>query len=618
MRDAAECQGLSAGQKGLSQKKLLRAEYRKTKDATDMKKRVWKGYGKNRRGRREKRQTLQFAVRKILIPVFFVLLGLLVCLLIELAEIRKLASQYAEDTAELYTDQINYDIVQISNELVLVLENNDDIKKLPAGLDSTQGAYYGLLRKIRNQNLVMKFHYREADLFFMYSEKADVLIWDIGTAFGNSSVNGVTHAVREFCRTTVHENSGVTRWDYLETDDGIHMIGWYVKKGNLIGCVVKVEKIFSMLQEMPDNYQVIPYLRKPDGTLILSEACEGKNPALIKSTRNSELYEYRLGSLGELCMYIILDGGTLENVLKMQVLLVFLIIPLLLLCLFLVYRYYQNLMKPLSQFVLGISEMEQEQMINENGKNNILELEAVSEQFRTLLRKIRSLKIAIYEKELNEQRTELEYMQEQIRPHFTLNCLSLIHGIADVHGEEKIARITKELSEYIRYNYRDSGTERDLQEELAHVRTYMELQKLRYGEEAFRFAVIADGIEREYDIPPLVLQTLVENSVLHAVDLDHLVEISLYIAIETYEDGEYLYICVSDTGKGFSKEIMEAVEKDLPIVYNGRKHVGLQNIRKRLKLLYGDRASMTLQNMDEHYGAVVEIRIPQGGREESC
>ena len=90
-----------------------------------------------------------------------------------------------------------------------------------------------------------------------------------------------------------------------------------------------------------------------------------------------------------------------------------------------------------------------------------------------------------------------------------------------------------------------------------------------------------------------------------------MVEISLYITTEIYENGKYLYICVSDTGKGFSREIIEAIEKDLPIIYNGRKHVGLQNIRRRLQLLYGGRASMTIQNMDENYGAIVEIRIPQ-------
>ena len=167
------------------------------------------------------------------------------------------------------------------------------------------------------------------------------------------------------------------------------------------------------------------------------------------------------------------------------------------------------------------------------------------------------------------------------------------------------------LSEYIRYNYRDAGKERDLFEELGHVKKYVELQKLRYGEEAFAFEVIEDLPEGEIRIPSLILQTLVENCVVHAVSLDRPVEISVYITSEEYEDGKYLYLCVSDTGNGFSKEILEAIEKDLPIIYNGRKHVGLQNIRRRLQLLYGERASMVLQNMDENYGAVVEIRIPQ-------
>lgn len=143
------------------------------------------------------------------------------------------------------------------------------------------------------------------------------------------------------------------------------------------------------------------------------------------------------------------------------------------------------------------------------------------------------------------------------------------------------------------------------------MKNYVELQKLRYGEDGFRFEVIEDARVGECRVPSLVLQTLVENSIVHAVTLDRMVEISLYITSEVYEDGRYLYICVSDTGKGFSREIIEAIEKDLPIIYNGRKHVGLQNIRRRLQLLYGGRATMTIENMDENYGAIVEIRIPQ-------
>lgn len=268
-------------------------------------------------------------------------------------------------------------------------------------------------------------------------------------------------------------------------------------------------------------------------------------------------------------------------------------------------------MIPLKVFTEGISNMEEEQLLHEDGKNNILELEAVSDRFRFLLRKIQSLKIAIYEKELQEKRAELEYMQEQIRPHFFLNCLSLIHGMADKSGEKEITYITKVLSEYIRYNYRESGKERKLIEEIEHVKKYMEIQKLRYGDSAFRFEVICEDVGDEVLVPSLVLQTLVENAVVHGVNLDHLVEISLYVTMENYNGGKWLYICVSDTGSGFSDDILKALSEDMPIVYGGRKHIGLQNVKRRLELLYGQDAELSVQNMGEHYGAIVEVRILQ-------
>ena len=49
----------------------------------------------------------------------------------------------------------------------------------------------------------------------------------------------------------------------------------------------------------------------------------------------------------------------------------------------------------------------------------------------------------------------------------------------------------------------------------------------------------------------------------------------------------------------------------LPIIYHGRHHVGISNIKRRLALMYGERASITCSNMDENYGAVVEVRLPK-------
>ena len=79
---------------------------------------------------------------------------------------------------------------------------------------------------------------------------------------------------------------------------------------------------------------------------------------------------------------------------------------------------------------------------------------------------------------------------------------------------------------------------------------------------------------------------------------------------ETHNDIECLYICVSDNGKGFSPEILEKIENDGEIYYNNRRHVGLQNIKKRLKLIYGEQAAFHLSNMDEGFGAISEVWIP--------
>lgn len=213
-------------------------------------------------------------------------------------------------------------------------------------------------------------------------------------------------------------------------------------------------------------------------------------------------------------------GGILENVLIMQIAFVVLIAVLLIVCALEITAYYHRILEPLEKFGQKLEELEKEQSLNDDGSNNLLELESVSGKFKELLRKIQGLKIAIYEKELAEQKAELEYTQEQIKPHFFLNCLSLIHGIADKNNEGEIVEITTVLSDYMRYIFQDSKKQRDVEEELEHIEAYIRIQKLRYGEEAFSFEATTDGDIGEWKVPSLLLQTLVENSVVHGVSLN--------------------------------------------------------------------------------------------------
>lgn len=513
-------------------------------------------------------------------PVFLVLMGLVVCLLWGVWENRKLADKYIADTAKLYVDQINRDMSQINSELIYLLDSDSNIKEIPDQITSTDAQYYEMEQTLRERNRVLKIRYHEVQTFFVYGQKANVLI-----TFGDD--------------------------DYI--------VGWYAKNKKVIGCVINLNLIFRTIRAKTEEYDVIPFMVDARGRVMTQADTSEKykneiidfSKAGKKKEKNATVYSYQLGTVGKINLMVLPGGGILENVLIMQIAFVVLIAVLLIVCALEITAYYHRILEPLEKFGQKLEELEKEQSLNDDGSNNLLELESVSGKFKELLRKIQGLKIAIYEKELAEQKAELEYTQEQIKPHFFLNCLSLIHGIADKNNEGEIVEITTVLSDYMRYIFQDSKKQRDVEEELEHIEAYIRIQKLRYGEEAFSFEATTDGDIGEWKVPSLLLQTLVENSVVHGVSLDRKSEISLYLTNETYEDGEYLYICISDTGNGFSKEALDAIENDTPIIYHGRHHVGISNIKRRLALMYGERASITCSNMDENYGAVVEVRLPK-------
>ena len=559
---------------------------------------------------RKKVQSLKSVSLKLLIPLGIAVTALLAFLILGLWENRRLANDYVKDTAELYVGQINRDFSQINSELVYVSKQNRDIRQLPSTLDPKEASQYETFNSIIEQNRILKIRYEEVQLFYVFEQEAEVLITDSGVIFP-SSVQ--TDLYQELIRVlneqaSVHVNT--TNWSLLKVQEKTYIISWYTNRNKTMGGVIDLERIFEILQNGIRNYEVIPFVKDREGRILLPEGISEEHKARILSGSEEHLHSYTLGGVGQIHLYIVPGSGMLERILVLQMLFVALIIALLIFCLVIAYNYYNKIMTPMRDFVEALENMNEEQMLNENGTNNILELEFASGKFRTLLRKIQSLKIAIYEKELKEQQAELEYVQEQVRPHFLLNCLSVIHGKADEKGETEIVRITEVLSDYMRYVIKDSKNQRVIREELAHIAFYVEMQKLRYGEEAFSYETILDGKVEDCLVPPLLLQTLVENAIVHGVTLDNKIEISLYITSEDYEDGSYLYISVSDTGRGFSQETLEALENDSPIIYGGRKHVGLQNVRRRLELLYGGRAGITFSNMGENYGAVVEVHLP--------
>ena len=555
---------------------------------------------------------------QVMIPVIILFLGILVVMFQSMFEARQLVYRYIEDTARLYVEQINTDITKINYEIVTLTSKKGEANNIPAGVRPEDSQYYPILNELVEQNRNLKIRYKEPCCFFVYLEEADLFISDSGSVFKDSQKQGLSNVLMEELRMRKGERTPYSQWYFVNDGEQDYVFSRFSKNGMTMGCAIRLEELFNTLHINSLGYEGIPYILDKDGTIFVSSRDRDKiDPETLKRIAGkragifseSVIYSFPIsGIIGETRAFHIMispSGGILEKIMRLQVILVFLSIGIIVGCALVIRVYYQSVLRPMKQFVNSLKNTEEEQWINENGNNNILELE-----FKGLLRKIKALKIDIYEKELARQKTELEAMQMQIKPHFYLNCLSLIHGMADVAKQEKIVYITEILSNYMRYVMRDAFEPRQLKEEIEFIQNYVEIQQIRYGKEAFSFEVIMDNNMEEYLVPTLIIHNFVENAITHAVSLDNHVEITLYIVNENYEDGEYLYICVSDTGKGFPPDILEAIEQDKPIYYNDRKHIGIQNSLKRLKIMYGDKAKINFTNMDEGYGAVVEITIP--------
>ncbi len=199
----------------------------------------------------------------------------------------------------------------------------------------------------------------------------------------------------------------------------------------------------------------------------------------------------------------------------------------------------------------------------------------------------------VKEAELTENRIAM--MFSQIQPHFLYNALSAIEDLCDIDIDITKTAIN-DFAHYLRGNLEAIGNKRliPFEDELEHVETYLALEKLRFKE---KLNVIYNIKARQFFLPPLTVQPIVENAVRHGI---HKKPGNGIVTISTEETDTVIYICISDDGVGFDP----GEPKD-----DGRIHVGIANVRERLEAQCGGK--LEIESKPE-MGTNVVITIPKG------
>lgn len=180
-----------------------------------------------------------------------------------------------------------------------------------------------------------------------------------------------------------------------------------------------------------------------------------------------------------------------------------------------------------------------------------------------------SKNIKIAEEQEKNKEAQIKIMVSQIQPHFVYNSLSAISTLIPI-DPEKAQKALDDFTEYLRGNI-SSLTETRLiffKDELKHIKTYIELEKMRFGN---RLKVQYDIQVSTFEIPCLSIQPIVENAVKHGV-LQKMEGGT--VSLKTHEDDEFYYIEIEDDGVGFDLNKID---------FATNEHIGLKNIKYRIE-----------------------------------
>ncbi len=185
---------------------------------------------------------------------------------------------------------------------------------------------------------------------------------------------------------------------------------------------------------------------------------------------------------------------------------------------------------------------------------------------------------------------ELQFLKSQLNPHFLFNSLNNIYSLA-YQKSDKTADAVLKLSEIMRYMiYESNDSWVPLNKELDYVKSYIELQKLRFKDGAAVELVVSGEIDAQ-PIVPLILISFVENAFKHGVAND----LSDPIRINLIANQKILHFSVSNRKNFFNKDEMGGV--------------GLSNVERRLQLLYPDRYKLNIVNSATHYTSELMLDI---------
>ncbi len=505
-----------------------------------------------------------------------------------------------EDSLQMVDGFVNEamysDSTQSTTQLYYSLKNEED----PLSLLSARSTVLKSLQSIRTWSAMI-------DYIMLYTDRADDFKW---LEVGSDNNLMVRAQIRNTLSDYLEEGSNVDIHRYMiwPSDYGNQMLRVLKVNGSYLVVGVSQREILNSLSKAAFDDNSISFAADENGNIIFSsEPIDCQITAYDEGgyvTVNGKRYlqtgyvsdqgNYFFGSL-TLRSAILKDTFTFDLVFLGVFLLVAVLFPVTIIML------RKNVERPLEQIsdkMNEIAEGDLDATVDE--EFSIKELDVLVKVFNHMTGKLSQLKIEKYEMELEAQKATMQYLQQQLKPHFFANVLNIIYSLAERKDFETIQRLSKAIVSYSRYMFRDTRELVEMSRELEQLGYYMEIQEIRYMKQIKLDIDIPDELQSAL-VPPFIILTFVENAVKYAFSSQKDCVIEIKAAAD--DKKEYMTIVIHDNGNGYPEHVLNADLEDA----SDEGHVGLTNIYQRLRLIYEDKAGIELKNDG---GALTNIKIP--------
>lgn len=244
----------------------------------------------------------------------------------------------------------------------------------------------------------------------------------------------------------------------------------------------------------------------------------------------------------------------------------------------------KKIKKPLNMLMRRVEEVKPENYVRVAADYKVQEIEVLGDKFEQAMERIHDLIQHVYQAEIRKKKTEFEVLRNQITPHFMYNSLQLIKAEAVIARNKDISQIVTSLANLLRYSMDSRSEIVIVRDEISYIRDYLELYRRRYIDK-FNYELVIEPALWECRIPKLILQPLVENSILHGFETkrrDGVIRVSGKI------DGVYGIFEIYDNGQGIEDSTKTQMMEEFQNMGSEDSGIGMYNVHQRIKLQCGE------------------------------